>query len=170
MSAEEWRPIPGFPRHAVSSEGRFRPHADRDDFLAASDLATDTDGYPRMWVSDGTKAGGRHMSLHTAVMLAFCGPRPDGLVTRHLNGIKTDARVANLTYGTHSENMQDMLRLGEHYLASRTICKRGHELSPENTRVEATSRHRHCRTCDRTQQSIRRRKQRAAAREARQAA
>lgn len=46
------------------------------------------------------------------VMLAFVGPRPDGLDVCHGNGNPADNRLENLRYGTRSENMRDALRHG----------------------------------------------------------
>src|SRR5690606_25876746 len=48
--------------------------------------------------------------VHKEVAYAFLGPRPEGLVVRHLNGDQTDNRVENLAYGTHKDNSQDALR------------------------------------------------------------
>ena len=70
--------------------------------------------------------------VHRLVLEAFVGPKPDGLVTRHLNGDRLDNRLENLAYGTYSENMADNLRHGTHSMLSKTHCIRGHELIPEN--------------------------------------
>ena len=58
------------------------------------------------------------------MLLAFRGWPPPGMEAMHLNGNPKDNRLANLRYGTHSENMIDMYRIG-----------RGHiRLSPESVR------------------------------------
>ena len=44
--------------------------------------------------------------IHRLVAKAFLGPRPPGLETNHINGIKTDNRIENLEYVTHAENMR----------------------------------------------------------------
>ena len=49
----------------------------------------------------------RTHSVHSLVLLAFRGPRPSGLVARHLNSIKTDNRLDNLEYNTQSVNCRD---------------------------------------------------------------
>jgi hypothetical protein len=58
--------------------------------------------------------GGEHATfrIHRAVMLAFVGPLPDGMVTRHLNGNPLDNRLANLEYGSPAENVQDAIGHG----------------------------------------------------------
>ncbi len=50
--------------------------------------------------------------VHLLVLLAFAGPRPEGKVTRHLNGVPTDNRLGNLRWGTPKENTADMFRHG----------------------------------------------------------
>lgn len=43
---------------------------------------------------------------------AFLPERPGGHICRHLNGIRTDNRAANLAWGTHAENTADAIRHG----------------------------------------------------------
>lgn len=45
-------------------------------------------------------------TVHRLVLLTFKGCRPEGLVIDHINGIKTDNRLANLEYVTQSENLR----------------------------------------------------------------
>lgn len=45
--------------------------------------------------------------VHRAVLEAFVGPRPDGMISRQLNGNPQDNRVENLARGTHAENTAD---------------------------------------------------------------
>lgn len=52
----------------------------------------------------------RMMYVHHAVLLAFVGPRPEGLLTRHLDGNCLNNRLDNLRYGTKSENSADFYR------------------------------------------------------------
>jgi hypothetical protein len=47
------------------------------------------------------------VDVHRIAALAFLGPRPVGLDIRHINGVKTDNRICNLSYGTRTENMAD---------------------------------------------------------------
>lgn len=50
--------------------------------------------------------------VHRLVLEAFVGPPAEGAEARHLNGIKTDNRVANLAWGTTQENADDRRRHG----------------------------------------------------------
>lgn len=50
--------------------------------------------------------------VHRLVLLAFVGKCPEGQEVRHLNSVKTDNRLVNLAYGTHSENVIDTINLG----------------------------------------------------------
>ena len=103
----------------------------------------DTAGYLRV-------ALGRHVyrRLHNLVLLAFVGPRPDGMEEiRHLNGIRTDNRLENLVYGTRSENQLDTVRHGRNQNSNKTHCCRGHELSGANLYIRLGTGQRACRKC-----------------------
>jgi hypothetical protein len=51
--------------------------------------------------------------IHQLVLEEFVGIREDNIVVRHLNGIPSDNRLENLAYGTHKDNSNDGIRLGE---------------------------------------------------------
>ena len=53
-------------------------------------------------------------TVHTLVLEAFTGPRPGDMECRHLNGKHRDNSVANLAWGTHSENARDQVLHGTH--------------------------------------------------------
>lgn len=90
----------------------------------------------------------RTFRVHRLVGEAFLGPMPDGLQTRHLNGVRRDNRVENLRYGTPSENAQDSVRHGTHYsdTRGRAHCPAGHEYLGENIATNHLGE-RICRTC-----------------------
>lgn len=75
---------------------------------------------------------GRTRFVHHLVLEAFVGPRPAGMQACHFNGNGHDNRLSNLRWDTQSGNQLDAVRLGEHALASRTKCKRGHQLAEPN--------------------------------------
>ena len=132
MTGEEWRPIPGHPMYEVSDQGNVRswhrPSGGQPRVL--SPVTTPT-GYrvARLMTPDRRAP----VFVHRLVLLAFVGPVPEGKpITRHLNGVKTDNRLENLRYGTHSENELDKVAHGSHHYASRPQCSNGHPYTPEN--------------------------------------
>lgn len=144
MSAEEWRPIAGWPGYEVSSLGRVMSHKGRAPRLLTPYL---NGGYPSVTLAGGTRGVKRLRTIHTIVAEAFIGPRPANLEVRHLNGDPLDCSVSNLRYGTHADNMQDRLAHGRHPMANKTHCPRDHEYTPENTYMQNGARV--CRTCKR---------------------
>jgi len=59
-------------------------------------------GYPHIVAANKVSR-----KVHKLVLLAFSGPRPNGHECRHLNGDKSDNRIENLEWGTHTQNMAD---------------------------------------------------------------
>lgn len=120
--AEEWRPVPGYEgRYEVSDQGRVRS-LDRvvrtyngGSYTRKGALmhpTKDTFGHLQVRLSPG-KGKGQMFQVHRLVAMAFLGPRPDGLHTRHLNGDPTDNRAENLAFGTGAENQIDCYRYGK---------------------------------------------------------
>lgn len=109
---ENWKPVPGYEDlYEASDLGRLkriatptgkprckiiRPH------LKAS-------GYADYWVwSDGKK---KRFSAHRLIWMTFNGDIPRGLEINHLNGIKTDNRLANFELATKSWNAAHSFRI-----------------------------------------------------------
>ena len=104
---------------------------------------TNGDGYGQMY-EEGHH--GRITRIHRWSYEQFVGPIPDGMQIDHLCRNRPCVRPSHLEPVTSRENT---LR-GEGIAARRaaqTHCKRGHEFTPENTRVDGTSRV--CRACAR---------------------
>ena len=153
---ETWRPVVGYDGYyEVSDAGNVRsvervavrkngrPHRVRSTIRKPKRLPK---GHLMVTlVRDG------HLSSHTVhklVLEAFAGPRPPGCVSRHLNGDPAVNRLANLAWGTPSENQVDAVRHGAHHLASRDACLRGHLLAPPNL-APTNSGRRVCLACKR---------------------
>lgn len=68
---------------------------------------TGNHGYPQAAVGVGDVR-----LVHHLVWEAFVGPRTKGLVIRHKNDNKLDARLENLCEGTHSDNQRDAINNG----------------------------------------------------------
>ena len=77
---------------------------------------------------------GRNLLVHTAVALAFHGPRPRHAEVRHLDGDETNNRSTNLVWGTHSQNGRDIVHHGgrklsvEQVHAIREMLRKGESL------------------------------------------
>lgn len=166
-SAEEWRPVYGYESfYAVSSHGRvrslnrevwtrnghFRKYEGR---LLTTQI--DTSGRPVVTLSrNGTV---RMPRVCVLVAEAFHGPRPAGLMVRHLNDIKTDNRPENLAWGTMAENGADYVRNGFHHYARRECCEYGHEYSGPNLMINPSKpTARLCRACNRARCIVARQK------------
>ena len=153
--AEEWRHIPGFPAYDASNQGRVRSWSPRWGKTAPRLMVQieDPKGYPRVTIADegGQK---RVVRVHILVASAFIGPRPDGLVTRHLDGDQSNNRPSNLAYGTHRENARDSVRHGAYANQRKTHCPQGHAYDAENTCHSGGRRH--CRACSRERDRARR--------------
>jgi hypothetical protein len=166
---EHWRPIPGYEGYyEVSDQGRvrsvdrlirgrygnLRPAKGR---VLTPAFTRGTRGSPYPIVSLYRDGVSKNFTVHRAVMLAFIGPCPDGMITRHLNGNSLDSRLSNLAYGTHAENVADSIKHGTYRpnLAGRpmtTVCPWGHQYQSNKKPGD------YCKTCS----NERRRERRAA--------
>lgn len=136
---EKWRPIPGHEGYEASSLGRIRGV---DRVLVSKNgvkrnwagrirkLSLDTSGYSVVWIQ------GRVWRVYLLVAKTFHGPRPPGLVVRHLNGNSLDDRPENLAYGTVSENVLDEVSHGTHPKARKTACPQGHPYVAGSYRID----------------------------------
>ena len=63
----------------------------------------------------------KNHKVHHLVLAAFVGPRPKDKETRHLDGRPDNNRLANLKYGTRSENQVDLVYHGGHSRMKLTV-------------------------------------------------
>ena len=156
-SDERWLAVPGWEGfYEVSDLGRIRS-VDRT--IVRSDgvvqnwrglirkPTVNPQGYLRVVLA---REGGRvkaTRTVHTLVAQAFLGARPDGMETRHLDGVKLNCKLSNLVYGTASANILDQVRHGVHNMARKTECSKGHEFTPANTLIDGLGK-RVCRKCN----------------------
>lgn len=153
---ERWLPIPGYEGfYEVSDLGRVRS-VDRTFVTARGQRRTykgkllkpylANNGY--LTVGLKRQCSVKRRTIHSLVVEAFIGPRPDGMEVLHRDGNKTNPVLTNLHYGTKSENAYDTVRHGAHVRANRTHCPRGHELVKPNLVVSHMKRgQRECRAC-----------------------
>lgn len=143
MSTEEWRPVVGYEGHyEVSDQGRVRV-AKRRYFGKIMSTTSVGDPYPALQLWRDSKP--RVLRVHRLVLEAFVGPRPDGLLARHLDGDPTNNALTNLRWGTYSENGLDSVRHGTHPSAAKTHCPQGHAYDEVNTYQYGSNRQ--CRPC-----------------------
>jgi hypothetical protein len=130
-NSEKWLPIPGYEqRYEVSDAGRIRSLITADSrgqkrtpgLLAQSKYVSKTGRTLRTFCTlmkaDGTR---NTMPTHRAVMLAFVGERPDGMVICHNDGDPTNNRLTNLRYDTHKGNEADKLAHGTHKRGEKNV-------------------------------------------------
>lgn len=141
--SEEWRPVIGAEAfYEVSSLGAVRS------LRTGRLLALHRPPSQRYWTAMLNLPGGRKMvKVHTLVLTAFDGPRPDGLECRHLDGNPDNNWLSNLRWGTPSQNTHDAVRHGTHRQTGKTRCPAGHEYTPENTYINPAHGSRVCREC-----------------------
>lgn len=150
MSQEQWRPVDGWVgTYEVSDLGRVRRLYKTREPRILAQRAHPQRGYI---VVDLQRAGKTcTQKVHRLVANAFLGPRPEGLVTRHLNDDKNDNRLVNLAYGTHLENARDRELNGiPNPSSAKTHCPQGHPYDAQNT--ARVGNRRHCRACHREHQ------------------
>lgn len=155
---ERWMPIPDTDGHyEVSSLGRVKSVART---ITRSDgkqqpvrermlkQGQNTNGYWTVKIRVNGKQ--RTLFVHRLLLTCFVRPPVDGEVTRHLNGIRTDNRLDNLSWGTQLQNMQDRIAHGNNPQLNKTHCPRGHLLvEPNLVRSQVKQGRRDCKTCAR---------------------
>lgn len=105
----EWRAVPDWPSYIVSDSGFVgRVRADRGARLLKQTVSKN--GYPMVALSDKSRL--RRFYVHHLVLMAFVGPRPEGMQAAHWNGDRCDARLANLRWDTPTNNCRDKIRHG----------------------------------------------------------
>lgn len=69
----------------------------------------------------------KNQNVHQLLCKAFIGWNydTDDCVTRHINHIRNDNRLSNLTYGTHQDNMQDKVLAGRQAITKYWTGKMG---------------------------------------------
>ena|SRR5689334_18303510 len=152
MSGEVWERVTSDPDYEVSDRGRirswkvyrFRPGP------RILNPPLGHGGYPTAWLARGARGQGVKRMMHVLVAEAFLGKRPPGAVIRHLDGNPLNNTVANLAYGTNSENQRDAVQHGTNYWMQLTQCPQGHPYDEENTMIGVRGdgrKRRRCREC-----------------------
>lgn len=123
---ERWLPVPGWEGlYEVSDQAHVRslPRQTATGLRGGKTLAavvSNTGAHVVMLCDGGRK---RYAQVYELVAEAFIGPRPPGQEIRHLDDNRLDSRLANIAYGTRSENLIDASRNGKHPRAKLTVEK-----------------------------------------------
>lgn len=91
--------------------------------------------------------GGQNRRVGSIVLEAFVGARPNGMECCHADDDPWNNHLANLRWGTHSDNAHDRVRNGRHHMARRTECGYGHPLAVPNLASDPDRRR--CLSCRR---------------------
>jgi hypothetical protein len=164
LPGEHWLPIPGYEGlYAVSDLGRIRS-LDRV-ITRRTDgrtqkvkgrvlrLSRSVKGRPIVILSASGQS--RTRPVHRLVLLAFVGPCPPGLEACHNNGDRTDNRLSNLRFDTHSANILDRQRHGTDWQRNKVRCPSGHLLAAPNLVAAVVRRgRRNCLACGRARSSL----------------
>lgn len=115
----EYREVPGFPGYRVGDDGSVwsnwnKGKRKRDVKWRRMVLYAPTKKhyFKVTLVGDDSRV---YWSVHRIVLTSFVGPRPEGMVTRHLDGNHHNNALSNLVYGTQSENGKDTIRHGVYH-------------------------------------------------------
>lgn len=120
---EIWKQVPGFGEHyEASSFGNVRVK-DRvitrkhstgcvTKFSYKGRLLSQYVDNGYLFVTFGVDGKTIKRPVHYMVLSAFCGERPEGLEACHCNGIRTDNRIENLRWDSHTENNRDRIKHG----------------------------------------------------------
>jgi hypothetical protein len=117
---EIWRLIPGYPYYRVSTFGQIESCRKRAMRKSPSEGIADTDWRP---MSPGVGKYGhlkitvrnhprekKSLSVHVAVLLAFAGPCPPGMIGCHDDGDHSNNHARNIRWDSHKANKADALR------------------------------------------------------------
>lgn len=132
--SELWRPVSGYEGlYEVSDHGRVRSLDRvciycRVDQYSGRELTVHRHIKGKLLRPGRMTAGhmsvslGRHNSIpvHTLVLTAFLGLRPEGMEACHNNGNPSDNRLPNLRWDTRSSNLHDAVRHGTKPIGERS--------------------------------------------------
>ena len=99
----------------------------------------------------------RNVVAHRAVYQAMRGAIPEGLDLDHLCRVRCCVNPAHLEPVNRTTNLErggvlSRLRARAIKMHTQTHCKRGHEMTPENSYTYPDGKHRQCRACMREHQ------------------
>ncbi len=103
----KWKTINNYPDYDVNNQGRVRSRKWSKPKIMKMSLRNE---YPVVTLTNYNSS--RKMYVHTLVLQAFRGIRPDGHECCHSNGDRSDNRLSNSRWGTPKNNGEDQVRNG----------------------------------------------------------
>lgn len=110
--SEIWKDIPGYSGYQASNQGRLRSLNYKRTGTVKVLKPADDKGYQKTMLKRDIDGKIHSIRVHSMVMLAFKGERPDDMEIDHVNGDKADNKLDNLEYVSHSLNVQRAFDLG----------------------------------------------------------
>ncbi len=106
---EIWKTIPGFMRYEASNTGKLRSKNYKRTGKTIELNPAEDGGYMRTVLLDNN---GKYKTIrvHRIILKTFIGN--SHWETNHINGDKTDNKLSNLEYCTHSENLIHAFKIG----------------------------------------------------------
>ncbi len=133
LPGERWAPVRGFDGYEVSTMGRVRSYFRGRKITTTPRIIGQKRTAHRYQIITFLKNGKHHsMTLHTVILEAFVGPRPQGMVAMHLNDIGHDNRLENLKWGTWSENNRQSACRGEQHPCAKLTATQVVEIVREH--------------------------------------
>lgn len=118
LDGEIWRPIEHF-FYEVSNLGRVRSTEASGKGKQLRKQHVKCNGYLEVNLWDWRTHSYRYFLVHRLVLRAFTGRPPPNGVGRHLDGIRQNNAIENLSWGTYRENEADKVRHGTKLVGTR---------------------------------------------------
>lgn len=116
---EVWKPVVGYEgRYEVSNFGRIKSFARYSSGVILK-LGKTADGYPQAALTAKVGSRSLYRRVHTLVLAAFVGPRPEKFDGCHNDGSRTNNHVSNLRWASRTENNHDTFIHGTHNRGER---------------------------------------------------
>jgi len=138
INSIEFRPIDGYPGYRVGSDGSVWSawtHGRGGSFITDTwrlkkqilqKDRTAARSYLRLGLNRDGKT--KTFKVHSLILTAFVGPRPEGMECRHLDGVPTHNWPSNLAWGTPEQNRDDSRKHGSYTHGKRFYTHDGKSL------------------------------------------